>query len=239
MKRKKYFFAFFLCFMFFSAISCNLIFTSSLGKFASRKKIKDTGVKSVSQLLKEAKTQNVIYNYTYSRNLIEKLSDRSATELFSLNNEEKDLLLNIAVSGTTNIGKIFEVITESFNQDSKKLELESKEARIKLLKNFNTRINIKAVSTILSDKKYLETGSLDSIIFGMCILLSNAAGVVGYDLAEDALNSGHSEKIPDFITKANIETIIYSYRIIYKRPDLDTIEFGGVKIKNLLPSIKI
>lgn len=238
-KKRKLFLLFFLSFALLFITSCGIIFTTSLGKFAGRKKIPLHEFKTISQMLKEAKDNNIIYDYDASRSFIENISEYSASEIFSLSMQEKDQILNIAVAGTTNIGKIFEIITASFDETKGELDMESNGLREKLLKRFNTKLNIKSVKTILTDKKYLEEGSLDSIVFGMCILLSNSADIIGYNLTQESLDSGNSEKILDKIAKANIEEIIYGYKIIYKRPDLERIEFSGVKLKNLLPKIKV
>lgn len=230
--------AVFLSLSIFALISCNIIFTTSLGKFAARKKISSSEFKPISKMLKEAKSKDILYDYYASRAFIENISMRSPIEIFSLADSEKDQILNIAIAGTTKLGEIFKVITSALNEDGS-LNIESKKLRKELLKYFDTQIDIKAVGTVLADKEYLKAGALDSIVFGMCILLSNAANIVGYDITEESLNNGNSDNILDKVAKTNIEEIIYSYKMIYQRPDLEVMEFAGVKLKDLLPEINI
>jgi lipoprotein len=204
----------------------------------TREYIQNAKYKSVSKLLKEAKDSDIHLDRHASKLLIEHLSQRSAREILSLNVQEKNEVLNIAITASIDIISFFKAVKDRFKggkipdiQNDSKLKKE-------LLMGVDSDIRFEVIKAILSDYDYLKEGNLDSILFSMAIMLGKACKIVGYDITEGALKDGTGKDVIDLISKTNIEVALYSYGIVSKRDDIQTIAFAGVKLIELLPKMK-
>lgn len=232
MKNKVKKISFFILATFFLFFSCK--------NSVEREKIRNAKYKKLPQLLKEAKEANSHLDKKVSRALIEIISGRTANEILSLNTEEKNEILRIAITASIDISSFFNTVRErlqkgSINQDIK----DDTDLKKKLLTSVDVSLNLLALKPILSDYEYLQKGELDSIMFSMAIVLGKAVSIVGYNVTEGALKEGNSKDVEDFISKTNIEVVLYSYGAIRKREDIKKIRFAEISLIDLLPEMKV
>lgn len=221
----------FLSFVVISFFSCKSGLT--------REYIQNAKYKSVSALLQEAKAQDIHLDSHASKLLIEHLSKRSASEILSLNNQEKNEVLNIAITASIDIISFFKAVKTSLDEKGAADIQNDTELKKELLMGVDVDIDFSMIKVILSDNDYLKEGSLDSVLFSMVIMLGKACKIVGYDITEGALKDGTGKDVIDLISKTNIEVALYSYGIVSKRDDIQTVSFAGVKLIELLPKMKV
>ena len=214
-----------------SFFSCETGFT--------REYIQNAKYKTVSKLLQEAKDNDIHLDKHACKLLIEHLSTRRASELLALSVSEKNEVLNIAVTASIDIISFFKAVKSRFNEGQAQDIQNDTELKKELLMGVDVDIKFEAIKTILSDYDYLEEGAIDSILFSMAIMLGKACNIVGYDITEGALKDGTGKEVIDLISKTNIEVVLYSYGIVSKRDDVQTIAFAGVKLIELLPKMKV
>ena len=205
----------------------------------TREYIQNAKYKTVSKLLQEAKDNDIHLDKHACKLLIEHLSTRRASELLDLRVSEKNEVLNIAVTASIDIISFFKAVKSRFNEGQAQDIQNDTELKKELLMGVDVDIKFEAIKTILSDYDYLEEGAIDSILFSMAIMLGKACNIVGYDITEGALKDGTGKEVIDLISKTNIEVVLYSYGIVSKRDDVQTIAFAGVKLIELLPKMKV
>ena len=220
-----------LTFIIISFVSCKSGLT--------RKYIQNAKYKSVSALLQEAKDHDIHLDKQACRLLIEHLSTRSASEILSLSFQEKNEVLNIAVTASIDIISFFKAVKSRFNDGQTPDIQNDTELKKEFLTGVDVDIEFGVIKTILSDHDYLKDGALDSILFSMAIMLGKACKIVGYDITEGALKEGSGKDVIDLVSKTNIEVVLYSYGIVGKRDDIQTVAFAGVKLIDLLPKMKV
>ena len=205
-----------------------------------REKIRNAKYKKLPQLLKEAKEANSHLDKKVSRALIEIISGRTANEILSLNTEEKNEILRIAITASIDISSFFNTVRERLQKGSISQDIkDDTDLKKKLLTSVDINLNLLALKPILSDYEYLQEGELDSIMFSMAIVLAKAVSIVGYNVTEGALKEGNSKDVEDFISKTNIEVVLYSYGAIRKREDIKKIRFAETSLIDLLPEMKV
>ena len=195
--------------------------------------------KSISQILKETKEVDIHLDRQMCKALIGTVSQRSAMQILSLNTEEKNEILRIAITSAINLKSFFKVITSRMNQGLGDALKDDSALKKELLESVDISIDMRAIKVILSDSKYLEIAELDSILFAMALMLGQAVSREGYEKTEGALKEGDSKTIIDILSKTSIEVVLYSYGIIREREDIQTMTFAGVKLIDLLPEMKV
>lgn len=205
----------------------------------TREYIQNAKYKSVSKLLQEAKEANIHLDKNASKLLVAHLSQRSALELLSLNVQEKNEALNIAITASIDIISFFKSVRTRFNGGQTPDIQNDTELKKEFLTGVDVDIDFGLIKVILSDHDYLKEGAIDSILFSMAIMLGRATKIVGYDITEAALKDGTGKDVIDLISKTNIEVALYSYGIINKRDDVQKVSFAGVKLIELLPKMKV
>ncbi|MGP1414368.1 MAG: hypothetical protein ACTTJ6_00345 [Treponema sp.] len=205
----------------------------------TREYIQNAKYKSVSKLLKEAKEQDIHLDKHTCKLLIEHLSKRSASEILSLSNQEKDEVLNIAITASIDIISFFKSVRNRFDGGKTTDIQNDTELKKELLMGVDVDMNFEVIKAVVSDYEYLKEGNLDSILFSMAIMLGNACKIVGYDMTEGALKDGTGKDVIDLVSKTNIEVVLYAYGIVSKRDDIQKITFAGVKLIELFPKMKV
>lgn len=200
--------------------------------------IQNAKYRSVSKLLQEAKNSDIHLDRHACKLLIEHLSQRSATEILSLSEKEKNEVLNIAITASIDIISFFKAVRTRFNGGHTDIQ-NDKELKKELLMGVDVDINFDVIKIILSDYDYLKEGAIDSVLFSMAIMLGKACKIIGYDITEGALKEGTGKEVVDLISKTSIEVVLYSYSVVNKRDDIRTISFAGVKLIELLPIMKV
>ncbi|MGP1438130.1 MAG: hypothetical protein ACTTKH_03560 [Treponema sp.] len=205
----------------------------------TREYIQNTKYKSVSKILQEAKDADIHLDRHACKLLIELFSQRSASEILTLNDQEKNEILNIAITASIDIISFVNAVKSRFNEGKTADIKNDKELKKELLQGVDVDIKFEVIKAILSDSEYLKKGAIDSVLFGMAIMLGKATKLVGYDATEGALKDGTSKDLIDLISKTNIEVVLYSYGVVSKRDDIKKISFAGVKLIELLPDMKV
>lgn len=201
--------------------------------------IQNAKYRSVSKLLREAKDSDIHLDKHACKLLIEHLSQRSASEILSLSEKEKNEVLNIAITASIDIISFFKAVRTRFNGGHSSDIQNDKELKKELLMGVDVDINFDVIKIILSDYDYLKEGAIDSVLFSMAIMLGKACKIIGYDITEGALKEGTGKEVVDLISKTSIEVVLYSYSVVSKRDDIRTISFAGVKLIELLPIMKV
>lgn len=205
----------------------------------TREYIQNAKYKTASKLLQEAKDADIHLDKHSSKLLLEVLSNRSASEILSLSDEEKDEVLNIAITASIDIISFFKAVKSRLDGEQNPDIQNDTELKKELLMGVDVDIRFEAIKTILSDCDYLKKGALDSILFSMAIMLGKACKIVGYDATEGALKDGSGKDVIELISKTNIEVALYSYGVVSKRDDIEKVAFAGVKLIELLPKMKV
>ncbi len=197
---------------------------------AEKEKIKGAKYKSISLLLKESQKANIHMDRKASHKLIELISERTASEILSLNNEEKDEVLKIALTASVDVHDFLNCVAETQNNENLKKNM---------LKMIDINQNLSVLKVLLSDFEYLKSGKLDGIMFAMMIMLSRATNIMGYDVIDDVLKNRNPNNAAEIISKTNLDIVLYSYALIKNRQDINEIKLGQTKLIDLLPEMRI
>ena len=201
--------------------------------------MKNAKYRSISRILKDAKAVDIHADREMCRSLLETISQRSALEILSLTPEEKNEILRIAITAAMDFSGFVKAVAAKVN-DGLASSIQGDSAfKKELLEYVDVLLDMTAIKVILSDGAYVEIAEIDSILFGMALVLGNAMGIEAYENIESALKEGNSEKVVDILSKTSIEVVLYSYSIIRNREDLQKISIAGVKLIDLLPEIKL
>ena len=228
-----------MCFRKILALSLIALSFFSCKTGLTRGYIQGAKYKSVSKLLQEAKDQDIHLDKHACKLILEHLSTRSASELLALSVSEKNEVLNIAITASIDVISFFKAVRSRFNGGNTPDIQNDTELKKELLMGVDIDIKFEAIKAILSDHDYLVEGAIDSILFSMAIMLGKACNIVGYDITEGALKDGSGKDVIDLISKTNIEVALYSYGVVSKRDDIQTVAFAGVKLIELLPKMKV
>lgn len=220
-----------LSLLLFSFFSCKTGLT--------REYLQNAKYKSVSKLLQEAKQQDIHLDRHACKLLIEHFSKRRASEILALSSQEKNDVLNIAITASIDILSFFKAIKTRINGGFEADIKNDTDLKKEFLMGVDINVNFEVIKIILSDQDYLKVGAIDSILFSMAIMLGKAFSIIGYEIIEGALKEGTGKDIMDLISKTSIEIVLYSYSVVSKRKDITTIDFAGVKLVDLLPEINV
>ena len=218
---------------------CILMCVSCKGN-RKEEKIYNAKYKSISSLLKEGRDANIHMDKKACASLITLISERRASSILELKDEEKNELLRIAITASIDINAFFKAVSARLDGGGLPEDIKDDDSLKKeLISSVDTSPNVMAVRTLLSDYEYIQKGELDSIMFAMAIIIARASHIAGYDATISALKDGSSEDVQDLISKTRIEVVLYSYGIINKRSDIKKITFAGAKLIDLLPEMKV
>lgn len=233
-----------MCNFFFKPFVCAICLSFCVFSCNDPTKIKPkpmsgTEYKSVSRILKDARKVNVHSDIKICRSLTETISKRSAIELLALSTQEKNEILQIAITATIDLQRLFKTVSAKVADGLANSLKDDSALKKELLKSVDLQLDMTAVKVILSDAEYLKDAEIDSVLFGIALLLGNTMGKETFENLEEALKDGSSKRIVDVLSKTNVEVVLFSYGIVRKREDVQKMTFAGVKLIDLLPEMKV
>jgi hypothetical protein len=179
-------------------VSCRQLFTSSLGKSLARSSITISSSASTSDLL-ELASSDTGSTAEGAKAILDALSGKSEEELAALSAEEKEVILNLAITASVDMGTITE-IANSVTSDSDTDAVVSQ-----ILSSFDTSVNLTAVETILEGDT--SSVSAETLVYASATVVADVASETSTATVMDALATGDTSSLTE-AQQAQIETVI-------------------------------
>ncbi len=179
------------------AVSCSNLFTTSLAGNLKRNMSAQFAKASVSELAKMAGDPAVIKDIDTGRALIDALSEKNQEDLRHLSEQEKQNILDVAVSSSLPISSLTDTINNLKNQSG---SVDADKVVSEVLGSLPS-VKTEAVNTLLNDSSTLETAPVETLVTASLVLVTQAAK--DDPLITGGNRDGTMQAIQDALSKNN------------------------------------
>ncbi len=165
------------CVLLFSVLSCDGLFTTTLGGWAERdldKVLESASAKEIADFLLSPQA----LSKKDSKKIINALANKSASELLSLSGDQKTVIVNTSIAAILPDASVVGGLV-SFGDDTSKDLIDT------AISSINTDVNTSALTVLLGDPN-LDTVEDDAVLLGTLCLVGSIASKNNVDLTDSA-----------------------------------------------------